>query len=972
MIRTLFWKEYREQRMFAVLLVALAGLLVAVLPFAAPTLKISSQDVAAVRQGILILFAVLSGLVGGAQHWAAERENGTESLLDMMPVPRSVLWRTKTAYVFVQWTLQMIAFAAIGFATALIGPDDTVRGAYVFLGLSAVWLTATIGTSAYTRTVLGSIGRSVPYSVLAPIIVMSVFVIIVQFLHARTGGYFSEKSPGATFLGIPLIVLTIGFPLWIGYRRITAVDRERGFVGVPSYSPRIRALRTAWSLAHHDVPALSWPIGALMGLMFLFASQEPNLLWLLIGAVLGAWLGVSVIDSEKQGGAFKMWADQRLPADTLWYVKTGHRLAILVLCTILYVMVLIGAMYVAYDLRTSPNRSFAAMWTAALSVVTPITALLFLGPLFGFSSGLLFSLITPKKIISVVGAALAGIALTIFWLPMVGSGGLRWWQWIGVPVVLFATSRVLVWPWVSGRLTTRVTLAGLVVPLLVIAVYWLGVEQARISKIPKLAPLFDEAAFMGVMNSSEAAKAGDRLTEVAREVLTLRDEAVVMDQFYGGPGGLVSPSTVQPIRSDRPNWTRFSNAMQDAFNNGLSGLSPEIIKATDHMLTGEWIATIEKLVAEDVEYANLGAVDNLYAGYDPWHDKRQMLLLAGELLLYDALKKDAAGDAAGALVRIDHALRMSRWVGHRVSSRFRNGSGALQFYAIDTLNFWTFARTSKADVELLLRANEMIDRHRARSDMLADDLKSGYLVNRAYISNPDNLMKGWYLTESLPNSRGPWSALSLSIWKAAIGIDPEIQRRLRIYDYWFAGLLKSMDTDHRTLHAMTEARGSTLSPDYRFGRRPYNFADWVTPLIQNPSPLENENEWQKASTVFQTDIEHQNSPFFWTQTTARAVARDKAFFDMMKVANMVRAYRILHGEWPESLTKTEVPGFGPVPKNPMTGEPFQYEARGDSIVLRAPDLFPTQKDPKPRKGFHLQHAGQSYAIEFDIPSFVVK
>ncbi|MBI1325865.1 hypothetical protein GC170_22115 [bacterium] len=973
MIRTLFWKEYRDQRLFALLLVAFAGGLVALVPIAAPMLKIPSQDVIAVQQGVLFLFAVICGVVSGALHWSVERENGTETFLDMMPVPRSTLWRTKTVYAIGQWALQMLALAAIALVFGTIDTNETDNLARVVLGFSALSLTITIATSSWSRTVLGAIGRAIPFGLVVAYGAAAIFFVTARLLFLKVSPVFANGSRMTFVLGVLWTIAILAMPLWFSYRRLTAIDRARSLRVEHIASPGRRAFMTAWKLASHDLRSLAWPVGVLLAAMAFLAGQEPTLAWLLIGSLLGAWLGVSVTDAEKHGGAFKLWADQRLPVGRLWCVKVLHRLVLLLVCSIAIVFIVAGTIFLQIQAKGgSVNPTFATAMTSALSSVTAPWTLMLLGPLFGLGAGLVFALITPKKVISILGAGLAALALTIFWLPMVGSGGIRLWQWLGVPLGLAITARVIVWPWATGRLSTRATIAGLVVPMLAIAGYWYGVEQARVAAVPYLGSLVDEDKFMSVMRSTQAAQAGDRLNEVAGEVLTLRSEAVSMPKpVVGIAGGMVDSAVVLHAPMGKPSYEEFRNQLNFAFPNGLKEIKPEVRKAFDKILADGWVKKIEALAAADVEYANLGTIEldsGVYTGFE----KRTSIQFAGEMLLIDALRKEEAGDAAGALARIDQALRVSRWIGRRVPAMFHYPSASLNTSALKTHDFWRSRRTSKADVVLLRLANAMIERHRIRSESDEDMLKSQYLSMKSSASDTRSMMSEWMTRYDIRNRDETWTSLSAHLWSVATGTEFETLRRQRLYDLWIAGFLKSARTDHLTLHRLASAHGNNLAPAYFYGERYFNFGDWVSPTIENPSPAENQADWERTAELIHQDIYFRSGALPYTARTTRDIARKKAIFEMIALMNALQAHRILHGDWPKSLAELDAPGFGQVPDNPLTGTPYVYEVFAKGVVLKAPDVFPNEKPPSTGNFFDHAFSNRRYALVFETPSFEVK
>jgi hypothetical protein len=217
-----------------------------------------------------------------------------------------------------------------------------------------------------------------------------------------------------------------------------------------------------------------------------------------------------------------------------------------------------------------------------------------------------------------------------------------------------------------------------------------------------------------------------------------------------------------------------------------------------------------------------------------------------------------------------------------------------------------------------------------------------------------------------------WSNLSSLIWSTAIGTKFEAERRQRLNDYWMAGYLASARTDHQKLYRLSQAHGRSLDPGYFPGERYFNHADWVSPVLKNPSPEENQAAWDRFANLVHKDIYFRNGIIPYISRMTRDIARRKAIFDMIELTSVLQAHRILHGDWPKSLAELDAPGFGPIPPNPMTGEPFVYEVTGKGVILKAPDLFPTEKNQKPGNLLDLAFSGRRYALEFEIPSFEVK
>jgi len=303
---------------------------------------------------------------------------------------------------------------------------------------------------------------------------------------------------------------------------------------------------------------------------------------------------------------------------------------------------------------------------------------------------------------------------------------------------------------------------------------------------------------------------------------------------------------------------------------------------------------------------------------------------------------------------------------------FHYPSASLNTSALKTHDFWRSRRTSKADVDLLRQANAILERHRTRSESDEDMLKSQYLSMRSSASDTQGMMDEWLSRFDIQKGNETWTGLSAHIWAAATGTEFETRRRQRLYDLWIAGFLKSARTDHLTLHRLALAHGNNLSPAFFYGERYFNFGDWVSPTLDNPSPVENQADWERTAALVHQDIFFRNGVMPYSARTTRDIARKKAIFEMIELINALQAHRLLHGDWPNSLAKLDAPGFGPVPDNPQTGMPYIYEVSEKGIVLKAPDVFPVEKPPSAGNFFENAFSGRRYALVFEIPSFEVK
>src|SRR6516225_10580992 len=108
MIRALLWKEAREQRIAAIVLIALALMAIAVV---LPMLELVG-GVHSVRVVLAAFFAWACGMVTGAILLANERESGTQPLLDILPKWRAQLFFGKLLFGAIVTFLQVVALIA--------------------------------------------------------------------------------------------------------------------------------------------------------------------------------------------------------------------------------------------------------------------------------------------------------------------------------------------------------------------------------------------------------------------------------------------------------------------------------------------------------------------------------------------------------------------------------------------------------------------------------------------------------------------------------------------------------------------------------------------------------------------------------------------------------------------------------------------------------------------------------------------
>lgn len=172
--------------------------------------------------------------------------------------------------------------------------------------------------------------------------------------------------------------------------------------------------------------------------------------WPALTLLLGAIGGVSVFGGKQRESTGRVLGQQRLSPGVVWVVKVSLHLG---LVAIVVVPLLLGAL---------PALDFwgAALWWSQvhLSYLHDVEPVLLVGPyiaLFvvqGFGAGCLCGLLFSKTIVAGFVALLGAALLSLLWLPSLLAGSLCAWQYLGVPVLLVLTTRLLVWRWTAGQL----------------------------------------------------------------------------------------------------------------------------------------------------------------------------------------------------------------------------------------------------------------------------------------------------------------------------------------------------------------------------------------------------------------------------------------------------------------------------------------------------------------------------------------
>ncbi len=495
MIRAVVWKEFREQWLIALTLVVLGGGLIvgAATLGDPPTPGASPGDVIkslGVGRLVTLMLVVTSGMVCGGAMFAAEREAGTMSFLEVLPATRWALWRAKLLAGAALALVQAGALVAIAATLDLADRSFAMRLALYVL-LAFAW--GTLG-STLARTTLGSVGIAIPTATLA----MFAFLLPICIIFAPVGSNLPRPIGWLVFEVLMLVAPLAASGWWF-----TAPDRAR-VVGHGRGVSGTRAL--AWlCLSQMRVLALVLSAFAFaLGFVLLAPDVRAVFVWPALALAAGALAGVTAFGDEQSHRTAPFWAEGRLPLGRAWWVKIG--LHLLLVGWLLFLLVVPAAVrsQIETQARFVHGRGvFAAIFRDRLfdELGQQVWKYLLVPAVYGFVAGHLCGLVFRKLVVACGVAMMVGGSLAALWWPSLLAGGLSHWQaWLPA-VVLLASGRVVIRSWASDRIAGRGPLLRLMggtgAALLAFAI---GLGY-RVLEVPDLPGGEDDIAFVAALPS---------------------------------------------------------------------------------------------------------------------------------------------------------------------------------------------------------------------------------------------------------------------------------------------------------------------------------------------------------------------------------------------------------------------------------------------------------------------------------------
>lgn len=742
MLRATLWKEYRDQRLFAVILVVAGGaLMFAVSRLTSP----SSIHASILEDGQLATWLILAwacGLICGAMLLAGEREAGTQEFLDTLPGNRWRGFAFKLVAGLAVLTAECLVLLAFGGASDLLPArviGEVAAGLAVagLLGLAWGMYGGTFG-----RTVLSAVAVGIGGLLVALVGWWSVFLLL-SILAVAVSIPFESSIPVATAV-IALTTLT-GFAgaAWrygrVEWRRSRI---RRGRSPVPP-SRFVRLLLVPLSAG--PVVWLAWrQQWRVVAVLAVFAVPmaaavifQPLLAWPVASLLIGLLCGITAFAEERQGGHLRFLADQRLPLGRIWAIQVGSRL-LAALTLGLLTAVLAGLViwadseYKSHGFHVLPKdisygegrgRDLAyALWQMGPA------AFLSLWLLHGFAFGQLCALLTRKSIVAAAIALMIAAPAAVLWWPGLAGGGLAWWQPLAVPLLAIVLSRLLLAPAASDRLIAAKPI-GLGAGSVLLGAAWVaGMFELRVAEVPSEAGDFPAAvaAFEAGLPSPDHDKARELLTQAVQQFKPVKESArrtIPLSWIIHVPEGGLSGSAEYVLA--------YRSVLANTIKLGGPADAQPLGAWLDRHATGDWLASLRAGVHQP-----LGMLQ------DPRLARRRTQFtddyrLMGLIVCARALQLEARGDVAGSIELIGDALALSRHVASRAPSYHWRTAQGMEEMALRTLQHWTSA--FRGQPQFLERAAVLLEQHQAAMPPLTDSILADYLLSRSLLYEPPNL-----------------------------------------------------------------------------------------------------------------------------------------------------------------------------------------------------------------------------------------
>jgi hypothetical protein len=733
MTAVLLWKEYRQQRAIWLALLLLALLVVgSLLAFLGPEsgLRVSPGSSLASGLSILVYCLVITyGLVSGAVLLAGEKEEGTLPFLDNLSGWRRPLWKAKVgagSILTLSLSTLLTALAVgLGFASwemvlslPLLGLDALAWG---LLG------------GALCRTVLTAILTSIG-------------------LMALSWSMIVPATAAAPNYIVVLLIETVGgvVAAYASRRIFCRLDFYRQPLGAQLVQRFVTAVTLGWRALFWLALRQGWPVLAagLLGALVLGVAVHLSPLVLLSSGTLLLGLACGLMAFSPDQRAVRFLESQRLPPGRLWMGKIafwGAALLVQIALTWYMIRRMEASSYLAQPVQPQGTPQATGLevliqrWTAGNSSVELLDPLLlvWLWPVYGFCFGQCFGLVLRRPVLALILAAFVTPLVIVLWVPSLLIGGVTLWQAAVLPVLLLLTSRLAVWPWISGRLGTGRPLLGLVGAAVLMVLSLVGFLWYRVAEVPDVGEPFDVKAFVASLPPPEKNEAGLLVRRALADMTTHRRQ---VESELGQPPDpeqlfrvitLARAHLAEGLSLDGAPFSQGDGGYAELLNHVLRFGWPQQDQAVgrwlDRLFAGEWVGEAERAarmplgVVEDPRLAQSDSA--LLATY-------QSCLSMARLFAGRALQLEARGDLRGALNQLETLLGLSRQVRHAAPYLVLEGGNAMEASGVWGLGPWL--EKIGPDKELLRASLALLKRYEAALPDFAECIKSEYLIRRAH------------------------------------------------------------------------------------------------------------------------------------------------------------------------------------------------------------------------------------------------
>ncbi len=879
MALTLVWKELREQwtAWLFLLLTTVAG-------YAGLAGLVSPGRSRDEMLTCLLWFTAWAyGVICGALLFANENEDGTQDFLDILPISRRRLWRSKVGTGLALLATQLLILAVI---TALYTPFRQattlarfeLSGIVLFGGIGYAW---GLYCGAFAPNVMGAIGRAFGYFLLSAVVVPFVAVFLVEI-------FASQFLQGLDFTS-----------LWIGYIAVLALavaarsrslychtDLSRRLVAAP---PKRLVARQSWVVAFWLAARQCGWFALGMALVALFAVAVMAVMrivaWPLATLQIGILCGATAFVDEQLTGAFRFAGDQRLPTGRLWLAKVAVRFAVLVGATSLAGL---GAALLFYaHSATAPRQELqdleaSVRFTILGSLFDQLSIFLALWPLYGFAVGLVSGLLFRKPLVSVGVAVCVALPLTLLWVPtQIVGGAVHGWQVWCLPAVLVVASVGLVRPAATGRLFSRrvaVVTTGALAAAGICTAVGLWYRAYEIPEAPDAVNLDEYVASLPTVEENEAGRA---VLAGLRRLTDLEQKFVSDDQKQQA---LALPGEDEPLPGVSSFFENF-NRVERCTYLGWDPLDKKCARFLDQVFADPWAARLAEAVGKPTGVAMDPRGTTIFTRLPELSSARR----AVDLLIASGLRKQYEGDPAAFLDGLDTSLTVGRNIKNRSFLIAVIVGAGVESEADRGVEKWLEGLNGRPD--LLRRALAILQRQQSESTVDFEDARKAQLLGGV---NAFAELRDLPQTASRSEAVVLGSLATPDVLRFALEVPWEKVRFRRLLDSLYSENSASGELAERLAPAIV-----------RFQIQPFSKSKFVDP------------------------------EYFWPHALAHSRAA------LLQVA--LRLYQAEEGKTAERLTDL-VPKYLPsVPLDPYDNQPFRYRVSSGEKLAWPPLRF--QSDP---------------------------